>query len=144
MHEKDLRLINLLSAVEVQIWNVCCAVRLIFFSCFVMLVALSPTPEPFIQFSHISSNNSCPMINHLPWVITPLWQKYLNSRLPQIIAPPPPLWPSFFLSLPVKLKVDTSNNKQAFIWLFTKHRFCYSFFYGNVHVFHFFLYSLEF
>ena len=103
-------------------WNLecllCCDIN--FFSCFVMLGALSPKHEPFIQCIHISSNNSCPVINHLPWVIAPLWQKYLNSRLRQIITPPPPPLTIFvfFYSLPVKLKVDTSNNKQAFIWLF--------------------------
>ena len=73
-------------------WNLecllCCDIN--FFSCFVMLAALSPKHEPFIQCIHISSNNSCPVINHLPWVIAPLWQKYLNSRLRQIITPPHP------------------------------------------------------
>ena len=46
---------------------------------------------------HISSNNRHLSINHLPWIITSPWRKYLkiNNPLPWIIPPLPPL--SFLL-----------------------------------------------
>ena len=65
----------------------------------------------------ISSNNCCPSMN----------------RLPRIIAPSHLAIFSFFCSLPVKLKIEYQQN----------HGFCYSFFYDNVHAFHFFHYSLD-
>ena len=42
---------------------------------------------------HISSNNRHLSINHLPWIITSPWRKYLkiNNPLPWIIPPPTPL-----------------------------------------------------
>ena len=81
---------------------------------------------------HISSNTSRPSIN----------------RLPRIMSPPF----LFLLSPPSQVKIDIMGNKQDFIQLFTtewlqKRRgfffFFYSFFYCNVHVFHFFLHCLE-
>ena len=72
-------------------WNLecllCCEIN--FLSCFIMLAALSPKHEPYILCTHISSNNSCPVINRHPWAIAPLWQKYLNSGRHRIITPPP-------------------------------------------------------
>ena len=49
---------------------------------------------------HISSNSSCPSINHLPRIIAPVQLTFLNNCLPQIIASPQPRSPS---SLPFLL-----------------------------------------
>ena len=60
---------------------------------------------------HISSNNSHPLINRLPWIIAALRQKYLNC-LPQIIAPSQPSsLLLFLLSPPYQVEVGVWSSK---------------------------------
>ena len=67
---------------------------------------------PFRVLSVVLNNHASPLNSH------PLWQK--SNCLPQIIASPPPSTPlahfSFFYPLPVKLKIDTLDDKQLLKW----------------------------